>query len=130
MAPAAAEIEAVRSFRVDSIENGRVRAAAATACETQKTKRCPILFGYDRPCIFRSFPIDCCARPRETRSGGVGTLVARKYNFLISLPLGRERTEVSLGVPNVAGAGSVPDRQVRNTHGALHKARKSCLSRP
>ena len=45
MAPAAAEMEAVRSFRVDSIEDGGVRAAAATACETPKTKRRPILFG-------------------------------------------------------------------------------------
>ena len=45
IAPAAAEIEAVRSFRVDSIESGRVRAAAATACETQKAKRRLILFG-------------------------------------------------------------------------------------
>ena len=45
MIPAAAEIEAVLSFRVDNNENGRVRAAAATGCETQKTKRCPILFG-------------------------------------------------------------------------------------
>ena len=43
--PVAAEIEAVLSFRVDNNENGRVRAAAATGCETQKTKRCPILFG-------------------------------------------------------------------------------------
>ena len=32
--PAAAEIEAVLSFRVDNNENGRVRAAAATSCET------------------------------------------------------------------------------------------------
>ena len=45
MIPAAAEIEAVLSLSVDNNENGRVRAAAATACETQKTKRCPILFG-------------------------------------------------------------------------------------
>ena len=43
--PVAAEIEAVLSFRVDNNENGRVRAAAATGCETSKTKRCPILFG-------------------------------------------------------------------------------------
>ena len=45
MTPAAAEIEAVLSFRVDYNENWRVRAAAAIACKTQKTKRCPILFG-------------------------------------------------------------------------------------
>ena len=44
-APAAAEIEAVLSLRVDYNENWRVRAAAAIACETQKTKRCLILFG-------------------------------------------------------------------------------------
>ena len=43
--PAAAEIEAVLSFRVDNNENGRVRAAATTGCGTQKTKRCLILFG-------------------------------------------------------------------------------------
>ena len=43
--PAAAEIEAVLSFRVDYNENRRVHAAAAIACETQKTKRRPILFG-------------------------------------------------------------------------------------
>ena len=45
MNPAAAEIEAVLSFRVDNNENGRVRAAAATDCEIKKTKRRPILFG-------------------------------------------------------------------------------------
>ena len=45
MTPAAAEIEAVLSFRVDYNENWRVRAAAAIACKTQKTKRRPILFG-------------------------------------------------------------------------------------
>ena len=45
MTPAAAEIEAVLSLRVDYNENWRVRAAAAIACETQKTKRCLILFG-------------------------------------------------------------------------------------
>ena len=45
MNPAAAEIEAVLSFRVDYNENWRVRAAAAIACDTQKTKRCLILFG-------------------------------------------------------------------------------------
>ena len=45
MIPAAAEIEAVLSFRVDNNENGRVRAAAATGCETQKTKRCAIHYG-------------------------------------------------------------------------------------
>ena len=45
MAPAAAEIEAVLSLRVDYNENWRVRATAAIACETQKTKRSPILFG-------------------------------------------------------------------------------------
>ena len=45
MTPAPAEIEAVLSVRVDNNENGRVRAAAATGCEPQKTKRCPILFG-------------------------------------------------------------------------------------
>ena len=44
MTPAAAEIEAVLSFRVDYNENWRVRAAAAIACETQKTKRRLILF--------------------------------------------------------------------------------------
>ena len=44
MIPAAAEIEALLSFRVDNNEKGRVHAAAATACETQKTKRCPIVF--------------------------------------------------------------------------------------
>ena len=43
--PAAAEIEAVLSCRADYNENWRVRAATAIACETQKTKRCPILFG-------------------------------------------------------------------------------------
>ena len=36
MNPAAAEIEAVVSFRVGNDENGRVRAAAATDCEIQK----------------------------------------------------------------------------------------------
>ena len=45
MTPTAAEIKAVLSFRVDYNENWRVRAAAAIACETQKAKRCPILFG-------------------------------------------------------------------------------------
>ena len=45
MNPAAAEIKVVLSVRVDYNENWRVRAAAATACETQKTKRRPILFG-------------------------------------------------------------------------------------
>ena len=45
MTPAAAEIEAVLSFRVDYNENWRVRAAAATACETQNTKRCLIFVG-------------------------------------------------------------------------------------
>ena len=45
MTPAAAEIEAVLSFRVACSGNWRVRAAAAIACETQKTKRCLILFG-------------------------------------------------------------------------------------
>ena len=45
MVPAAAEIEAVLSLRVDNNESGRVHAAAATACDTQKAKRCPILFG-------------------------------------------------------------------------------------
>ena len=45
MTPAAVEIEAVLSLRVAYNENGRVRAAAATGCETQKTKRCLILFG-------------------------------------------------------------------------------------
>ncbi len=45
VSPAAAEIEAVLSFRVDNNENGRVRAAAATGCETQNTKRCLLLFG-------------------------------------------------------------------------------------
>ena len=34
VAPAAAEIEAVLSFRVDCNENWRVHAAAAIACET------------------------------------------------------------------------------------------------
>ena len=48
--------------------------------------------------MFRSFRIDCCARPRETRSGGVGTLGGRKCNFPISLPLDRDRTERSLWV--------------------------------
>ena len=43
--PAAAEIEAVLSLRVDYNGNWRVRAAAAIACKTQKMKRCPILFG-------------------------------------------------------------------------------------
>ena len=38
MNPAAAEIEAVLSFRVDNNENGRVRAAAATDCEIQKNE--------------------------------------------------------------------------------------------
>ena len=41
--PAAAEIEAVVSLRVDYNENRRVRAAAAIACETQKTQRRLIL---------------------------------------------------------------------------------------
>ena len=45
MNPAAAEIEAVLSFRVDNNENGRVCTAVATGRETQKMKRCPILFG-------------------------------------------------------------------------------------
>ena len=45
MTPAAAEIEAVLSLRVDYNENWRVRAAAAIACKTRKTKRCPILLG-------------------------------------------------------------------------------------
>ena len=45
VSPVAAEIEAVLSFRVDNDENGRVRAAAATGCETPQTKRCLILFG-------------------------------------------------------------------------------------
>ena len=45
MTPAAAEIEAVLSFRVDYNENWRVRVAAAMPCKTQKRKRRPILFG-------------------------------------------------------------------------------------
>ena len=45
MNPGAAELEAVLSFLVDYNENWRVRAAAAIACKTQKTKRCPILLG-------------------------------------------------------------------------------------
>ena len=45
MNPAAAEIEAVLSFRVDNNEYGRVRAAAVTSCETEKTERCPIPCG-------------------------------------------------------------------------------------
>ena len=44
MTPAAAEIQADLSCRVDYNENWRVRAAAAVACETQKTKRRLILF--------------------------------------------------------------------------------------
>ena len=44
MSPAAAEIEAVLSLRVDYNENSPVRAAAAIACETPKTKRRLILF--------------------------------------------------------------------------------------
>ena len=44
MTPAAAEIGAISWFRVDYNENWRVRAAAAIACKTQKTKRCLILF--------------------------------------------------------------------------------------
>ena len=45
MSPAAAEIEAVLSFRVDNNENGRVCTAAATGRETHEMKRCLILFG-------------------------------------------------------------------------------------
>ena len=44
MTPAAAEIEAVLSLRVDYNENWRVRAAAAIACDTPKTKPCPFRF--------------------------------------------------------------------------------------
>ena len=45
--PAAAEIEAVLSFRVDNNEHCRVRAAAATDCEIQK-KRSAVLSFLDR----------------------------------------------------------------------------------
>ena len=48
--------------------------------------------------MLRSFRKDCCARTRETRSGGVGKLGGRKCSFPIGLPLGGDRTERSLWV--------------------------------
>ena len=42
MTPAAAEIEAVLSFRLDCAENSCAHAAAAIACETINTRRGPI----------------------------------------------------------------------------------------
>ena len=42
MTPAAAEIEAVLSLRLDYTENSCAHAAAAIACETKNTRRCPI----------------------------------------------------------------------------------------
>ena len=63
--------------------------------------------------MFQSFRKDGCARPRETRSGGVGTLGGRKYNFLISLTLDRDRTERSLWMcqtsPALASERAVPN---------------------
>ena len=48
--------------------------------------------------MLRSFRKDCCARTRETRSGGVGKLGGTTCSFPISLPLDRDRTERSLWV--------------------------------
>ena len=56
MTPAAAEIEAVLSLRVDYNENWRVRAAAAIACETQETKRWLIIFWIGQTVYFSLFP--------------------------------------------------------------------------
>ena len=66
MNPAAAEIEAVLSFRVDNNENGRVRAAAATDCEIQKNEALSYPFWIGQTVYFSFLPHRLlCAATRD-----------------------------------------------------------------
>ena len=75
MNPAAAEIEAVLSFRVDNNENGRVRAAAATDCEIKKNEALsyPFWIGQTVSCalfphgLLRAAARDALWRRRDVR---------------------------------------------------------------
>ena len=69
MIPAAAEIEAVLSFRVDNNENGRVRAAAATDCEIQKNEAPSYPFWIGQTVYFSLLPhrLLCAAPPDAFR---------------------------------------------------------------